>query len=389
MNADVLIAGAGPAGSIAALLLARAGVRVRLLDRATFPRDKLCGDTLNPGALDILRRLGIAADVERAGLPIRGMVVTGAGGVRIRGEYGQGVWGLSLLRRDLDSMLVRHAVEAGASFEPGLLVQEPLVDESSGGLRVTGLRVVGCTGEAYDLHAPLTIAADGRRSRIAFHLGLAQHPEHPRRWAIGAYFDNVPCGGGVGEMHIRCGRYIGVAPVPGGLTNACVVVSEPRGGALAEPAALLVASLRTDPLLGERFADARLVSAPAVLGPLAVDTNAAGVAGLLLAGDAAGFIDPMTGDGMHFAMRGAELAVAVALDLLVGRTSDGPSALARERRAAFASKCRMNRALRALVGSPRGVAWAARGAHLCPALVRQLISRAGDVPGGCRRHQVD
>ena len=389
MNADVLIAGAGPAGSIAALLLARAGVRVRLLDRATFPRDKLCGDTLNPGALEILRRLGIAADVERAGLPIRGMVVTGAGGVRIQGEYGQGVWGLSLLRRDLDSMLVRHAVEAGASFEPGLLVQEPLVDESSGGLRVTGLRVVGCTGEAYDLHAPLTIAADGRRSRIAFHLGLAQHPERPRRWAIGAYFDNVPCGGGVGEMHIRCGRYIGVAPVPGGLTNACVVVSEPRGGALAEPAALLVASLRTDPLLGERFADARLVSAPAVLGPLAVDTNAAGVAGLLLTGDAAGFIDPMTGDGMHFAMRGAELAVAVALDLLVGRTSDGPSALARERRAAFASKCRMNRALRALVGSPRGVAWAARGAHLCPALVRQLISRAGDVPGGCRRHQVD
>ena len=94
MSPDVLIAGAGPAGSIAALLLARAGVRVRLLDRATFPRDKLCGDTLNPGALDILRRLGIATDIERAGLPIRGMVVTGAGGVSVHGEYGPGLRGL-------------------------------------------------------------------------------------------------------------------------------------------------------------------------------------------------------------------------------------------------------------------------------------------------------
>jgi flavin-dependent dehydrogenase len=382
---DVLIAGAGPAGSIAALLLARAGVRVRLLDRATFPRDKLCGDTLNPGALDILRRLGIAADIERAGLPIRGMVVTGAGGVSVHGEYGPGLRGLSLLRRDLDAMLVQHAVSAGASFEPGVLVHEPLVDECSGRPRVTGLRVVSCAGDAHDWRAAVTIAADGRRSRIAFHLGLAQHPDRPRRWAIGGYFDNVVCGSGLGEMHIRCGRYIGVAPLPGGLTNACVVVSEPRGGALAEPAALLVASLRADPALGERFEGARLVSAPAVLGPLAVDTTSAGLDGLLLAGDAAGFIDPMTGDGMHFAMRGAELAAEVALGLLDGRITDGPSALAHQRQTAFASKWRMNRALRALVASPRAVAWAAHGAQWCPALVRHLITVAGDVPPGARR----
>jgi flavin-dependent dehydrogenase len=163
------------------------------------------------------------------------------------------------------------------------------------------------------------------------------------------------------------------------------VVSEPRGGALAEPAALLVASLRADPALGERFEGARLVSAPAVLGPLAVDTTSAGVDGLLLAGDAAGFIDPMTGDGMHFAMRGAELAAEVALGLLEGRITDGPAALAHQRQTAFGSKWRMNRALRALVASPRAVAWAARGAQWCPALVRHLITLAGDVPAGTRR----
>src|ERR671910_866424 len=100
---EVVIAGTGPAGSVA----------VRLLDRATFPRDKLCGDTINPGTLDILRRLGVGDSIARAGIPIRGMVVTGAGGARVRGEDGRGVHGVSLLRRYLDWMLVQHAVEAG------------------------------------------------------------------------------------------------------------------------------------------------------------------------------------------------------------------------------------------------------------------------------------
>ncbi len=106
-DADVLIAGAGPAGALTAILLARAGCRVRLLDRSTFPRHKLCGDTLNPGAIDILRRHGLAAPIEARALAIRGMVVTNANGVRVVGEYGSDVRGLSLLRRDLDWLLVR------------------------------------------------------------------------------------------------------------------------------------------------------------------------------------------------------------------------------------------------------------------------------------------
>ncbi len=84
---DVLIVGAGPAGAVAATVLARAGVRVRLLDRAAFPRDKLCGDTINPGTLAILRRLGLAGGIEPRGLPIDGMIVTGEGGVAVEARY--------------------------------------------------------------------------------------------------------------------------------------------------------------------------------------------------------------------------------------------------------------------------------------------------------------
>ena len=74
---DVAIAGAGPAGALAALILARAGVRVRVFERARFPRPKLCGDSLNPGACAVLRRLGLADAIARGALPIDGMVVTG------------------------------------------------------------------------------------------------------------------------------------------------------------------------------------------------------------------------------------------------------------------------------------------------------------------------
>src|SRR5438552_4796091 len=102
---DVLIVGAGPAGAVAATVLARAGSRVRIVDRAAFPRDKLCGDTVNPGTLARLRRLGLADEIERRGLRVDGMIVTGERGGAIDGRYPSGRSGRALLRRDLDSIL--------------------------------------------------------------------------------------------------------------------------------------------------------------------------------------------------------------------------------------------------------------------------------------------
>ncbi|MBW8861503.1 MAG: FAD-dependent monooxygenase, partial [Acidobacteria bacterium] len=324
---DVVIVGAGPAGACAGLVLARAGARVRILDRASFPRDKLCGDTVNPGSLARLRALGVADEIEARGLRVDGMLLTGERGVAVEGRYPDGVSGRAILRRDLDWILLQHAVDAGCDVEDGAAVRRALIEDGRGGRRVTGV-AVSVGGRDVALSAPIVIAADGRHSTLSFGLGLARHPPHPRRWAIGAYFEHfapaVPgtaprvsdtsptpvrhgsdTGQTLGEMHVRRGRYIGVAAVPGGLTNVCVVRgSGPADPELADPRALLARELASDPVLRDRAAGARLVTTPVVLGPLAVDAVPVTVAGLLLAGDAAGFIDPMTGDGLRFAIRG-------------------------------------------------------------------------------------
>src|SRR5207247_10295340 len=141
----------------------------------------------------------------------------------------------------------RCAASRGAACEAGV----------GGGLAIVNERGVGwvCGVMAGDSRVPaairaaVTIAADGRRSAIAFGLGVARHPPTPRRWAIGAYFEGAGGTTTFGEMHVRRGRYIGVASVPGGLTNVCLV--RPSGGGddqLRDPAGLLTATLARDPM---------------------------------------------------------------------------------------------------------------------------------------------
>ena len=391
-DCDVLVVGAGPSGAVAAIVLARAGVNVRVLDRARFPRFKLCGDSVNPGAMAILDRLSLRGAVAGA-LPVDGMIVTGPDGTRSQGTYGAGQQGRILSRHRFDHALVNAARAAGACVEEEVLVRQPLLSDG----RVHGVEVL-INGRSCRLTSRLVIAADGASSRLARAVGIARHARRPRRWAVGAYFDCVgpveraASGGCFGEMHLRHDRYIGIAPLPGGLVNACVVTAD--RGALQKPMQLLLDTLRSDPAFASRFADARPVTRAVCLGPLSVEASASGVPGLLLAGDAAGFIDPMTGDGLRFAMRGGELAAGAALNALergrpdvhalhAGHTGDGEDhaheALARARRREFASKWRFDRALRALSGSPFALGIASRAARLAPQYLERTIAYAGDV----------
>lgn len=374
---DVTIVGAGPAGAVAALVLARRGHRVRLLDRARFPRPKLCGDTLNPGALALLGTVADTAPLRAAGLSLDGMRLSGPGGAQVEGRYPPGVAGLSIRRCDLDAWLVARAVAAGATFDDGVLVRGPIVVDGA----VSGVVFATAAGDRPH-RSRIVLAADGRASVLARACGLASTPVRPRRWALGTYAEGV---GGIdsslGEMHVRAGGYLGLAPVPGGLTNVCLVVPRARAAAaVADPWAAIQAAVARDPALGPRLAAARPAAPPVVLGPMALDTSDAGVPGLLLAGDAAGFVDPMTGDGLRFAIAGGLLAAEIAADVLDGAcpAADAPHALARRRHAAFATKWRFNRGVRALVDAAplvRAAAWAAR---CWPGAFEALVRYAGD-----------
>ena len=187
-DVDVLVVGAGPAGTIAARQLAAAGVRVRIVDRATFPRDKLCGDTLNPGCLAMLSRLDstVAVRIRARARAISGMTVTGPGGATVAADYPSGLTGASLMRRDLDRWLLESAVAAGARFDSGVAVSAPSLVEHP--RRVVGVRAV-CGGREHAIRARVVIAADGRASRLATGLALSRFAKSPQRWAYGAYFN--------------------------------------------------------------------------------------------------------------------------------------------------------------------------------------------------------
>jgi flavin-dependent dehydrogenase len=357
---------------VTALTLARAGARVVLLERETFPRHKLCGDTLNPGAMAFLERLGLAGPVVAHGRPLDGMLVTGGAGVSIAGRYGEGLVGRAWSRARLDAHLIEAAAAAGVDVQTGVRVSAPVMEQG----RVCGVVLRDTTGRVSVQTARWTIAADGRRSPLALALGLIGHPRHPRRWAVGTYAEGVEGIGLHGEMHVRPGYYIGVAPGEGGLANLCLVTADRRG--MAAPQQRLWSLVADDPVLGDRCRRARQVGPVVTLGPLAVDAKGVGTPGLLLAGDASGFVDPMTGDGLHLAIRGG----ALAAEAIVADAGDDACVLARlaqDRRHAFGAKLRFNRALRTLVGSPMGVRLGAFGASIAPAVLRLVIATAGDV----------
>jgi geranylgeranyl reductase family protein len=187
-EAQVLVIGAGPAGSAAALHLARAGVDVLLLEKGEFPRDKVCGDGLTPRAVHQLLRMGV--DINAPGwMRSRGMRI------RCDGQQVDVEWpalgrypdfGLTRSRYDFDDILARHACAAGARLHTGVKATEPLTSSTG---RVIGVKALsGPEREPVVYRAPLVIAADGASARTALTLGLKRDPRRPIATAARRYY---------------------------------------------------------------------------------------------------------------------------------------------------------------------------------------------------------
>lgn len=193
-QADVIVVGAGPAGASTAYHLANAGLDVLVLEKASFPRDKICGDGLTPRAVRQLESMGL--DLDAPGWQRnKGLRIVGAGH-RIELPWPDLAtfpsYGLVRTRSDLDEILARHAEKAGARLMERMAVTGPVVDERTG--RVTGVTAKPVddsgrkVGDVETYSAPVVVACDGVSARLATALGVVRRENRPMGVAVRAYY---------------------------------------------------------------------------------------------------------------------------------------------------------------------------------------------------------
>ncbi|MDI2124694.1 NAD(P)/FAD-dependent oxidoreductase [Yinghuangia seranimata] len=280
-DVDVVVAGGGPAGLATALHAARAGFTVAVAEPRGAPVDKACGEGLMPGGVSALRALG----VEPPGHPFAG--IRYQRGDRCADALFRNGTGLGVRRTDLSDALHKAVADAGVPVLP-VKVTAAAQDRT------------GVTAYGPDLRARWLVAADGLHSPLRRALGLDRPSPGPARYGLRRHFAAAPASRFV-EVHWGARSEVYITPLSPELVGVAVLtcVRAPFEEQLAE-----------FPHLARRFADTRAVTAVRGAGPLR-RTAARRVCGrVLLAGDAAGYVDALTGEGVALALTGAEALVA-------------------------------------------------------------------------------
>ena len=329
-EADVIVVGAGPGGSAAAYHMARHGLRVLLLEKTVFPREKVCGDGLTPRATRQLIRMGVDTSEKAGWLQNKGLRVIG-GGVRLELDWPDlasfPAYGLVRTRLDFDDMLAKRAVEAGALLRTGVNVTAPVLDDD--GRAVGVVAQAGPDKEPVEYRAPLVVAADGVSGRLPLAMGLAKREDRPIGVAVRRYYHSpvradddyleswlelrsaqdrerlLPGYGwifGLGDGRVNVGLGILNSSSAFGKTNYRSMLTDWLG--------------TTPPDWGmrdEANADGPVLGAALPMGFNRVPHYTRGV---MLVGDSGGMVNPMNGEGIAYAMEAGELAAEVAVQAL-------------------------------------------------------------------------
>ncbi len=349
---DVVVAGAGPAGSVAALALARAGARVALIEKGRFPRDKLCGGFLSGEAAALLARLGLEARFPvRSRAVIDRLAVTAPRGIQAETPLpGDGpAWGIA--RRVLDEALASAAAEAGVELITETIVAsvEQASRSEEGPLTVV-CRPHGGSGSGERLRAAHAVAADGRDRGLARRFGPGSTAPGARAagaarrpFGIQAFFEAPATSPRTVEVHFAAFGYLGLQPVGDGLVTACALVHPEADGTARTPDALVERFKAESEAIAGRLRGALRVSPWLAVGGLRFGARGPRAGPILCAGDAAGSIEPFTGEGMSIAIASGLLAAGAILEA----PCDPASVYVRRWNAAFAARLRACRLLAA------------------------------------------
>lgn len=396
---DAIVVGAGPAGATTALRLARLGHDVVLLDRRGFPRSKPCGDCLSPAATAIIQELGLLEEVE-ACHPARlvgwrlfspagnGFACRFDEAVSRNGDGGPPT-AFALSRDRLDAVLVGAASRAGARVRTGVQVTGVTTDAAG---RITGVSA-RTNGESTLLRGRLVIGADGLRSVVARRLGLLRRRPRLRKVSLTAHLPGVLGLGDWGEMHVAELACVGLAPVrgsagtrsvPDATANVTLVTDVARFGDMLrrDPVAFFRTQLERFPRLSGRITGAALAN-PALLasGPFDWPTRMVVADRVALVGDAAGYYDPFTGEGIYHALLGARLLAEEADSAL---RADDVSArrlrrYARRLRRAIREGRMLQRLVEFVIARPACADAAFRRLAVAPATARALTAATGNL----------
>jgi menaquinone-9 beta-reductase len=388
-SADVVVVGAGPAGSSAAYWLATAGLDVALVEKTTFPREKVCGDGLTPRGTRALIEMGIDVSEDAGWLHNRGLRVIG-GGHRLHLDWPDLAsfpsYGLVRPRADLDAMLANQAVKAGARLYENTSISAPVTDRTG---RVVGVQGRTAERQPVQFEAPLVLTCEGVAGKLAQALGVHRNDKRPLGVAVRRYYTSPRTHDDYLESWLELwdGQPGASTLMPGygwifGMGDGTVnvglgVLNSSAGFQKTDYRGLLTRWLDATPEeWGLREGNATGPTRGAAL-PMGFNRTPHYLPGLLLVGDSGGSVNPFNGEGIPYAMESGKFAADAAIQALA--RAAGP---ARERalyaypkrlRAEWGSYYRLGGLFVKLIGHPEVMRICTQRGMSHPALMRLVL----------------
>ncbi|MFV0458090.1 MAG: geranylgeranyl reductase family protein [Actinomycetales bacterium] len=333
-DADVIVVGAGPAGSTVATYLARSGVNVLVLEKTAFPREKVCGDGLTPRAVKELIHLGVPTREQDGWIRNRGLRIVGAG-MRAQLPWPDLAsfpdYGLVRPRMDFDQVLAQTATAAGAKILERTTVTGPVLDDDG---RIVGViaRPVDDqgrrAGDEVTYRAPIVLACDGVSARLALSMGLNKRDDRPMGVAVRTYFTSprhdddwleswLELWDGKPRQSNLLPGYGWIFGVGDGTSNVGLgILNSSTAFGRVDYKELLQRWVATMPPEWGYTPDNQIGQIRGAALPMAFNRTPAYTRGLLLLGDAGGMVNPFNGEGIAYAMESARLAAEVVVQAL-------------------------------------------------------------------------